>query len=60
MNGDYKGCTDFKRENGVAYICCHGCHFEELHAGVTVVFRMTDYHLCCGAIPPLHRPRGQE
>jgi hypothetical protein len=27
---------------------------------VTVVFRMTDYHLCCGAIPPLHRPRGQE
>jgi hypothetical protein len=27
---------------------------------VTIAFRMKNYSLCCGAIPPIHRPRGQE
>ena len=59
MNGDYKGCTDFKRDAGVQYECCHGCHFEELHVGITITFRMDEFHLCCGAIPPINRAKEQ-
>lgn len=60
MLENFKGCTDFKRDAGVAYECCTGCHFEELHAGIAVSFRMSDFHLCCGAIPPINRPKGQQ
>ena len=55
MREGFKCCVDFKRDAGVVYTCCDGCHFEELHAGITIAYRMRDYHVCCGVIPPINR-----